>query len=154
MGVSSPVNTDTIYDLDADVATLSNVTIADTIASDEVLVNDGGTMKVMAIQDAGVRVVNLATTQTFALGDANTLQTLTGGDDRAWTVPTNAAVAFPIGTEIGLASRDAGKVTIDNAGVTVTTKDGDGLQTVTAGALAVLVKIASDEWMLSGNLEA
>lgn len=152
MGVSAV--SDTTLNLNTEVAGMTSMTIADTVASDEVLVNDGGVLKVMAIQDAGVRVVESTGIQTFALDDANTLQVLTGATGRAWTVPTNAAVAFPVGTEIGTCSRDAGKITIDNAGVTVTTQNGDGFQTVVAGALAVLVKIDTDEWVLSGNLEA
>ncbi len=150
MGVSATAATD----LNAEVAGMTSMVIGETNATDEVLVNDGGVLKVMAIQDAGIKVVTSSANQTFALDDANTLQVLNGADARAWTVPTNASVAFPVGTEIGLCSLDAGKITIDNAGVTVTTKDADGLQTVTSGAMAVLVKVESDEWMLSGNLEA
>lgn len=138
------------------VAALTNVTVADTQPTDSLYINDGGVGKQIDIQDMGIRVVELATIQTFALGDVNTLQTLTGATDRVWTIPANATVAFGIGSIIYLAARDTAKITVTAAtGVTLTSVLGSGAagsDDVSAGGMAALVKVATDEWMLSGDI--
>ena len=142
--------------LNFDFSGLTNRTIADTQPTDSFVFNNGGVMEQIDIQDMGIRVVNLSTTQTFALGDANTLQVLTGATDRAWTINTNANVAFPIGTLIYLASRDAGEIAVTVGGsVTLTSLFSNGVSTdddVLSNGLAVLVKVGTDEWMLSGDI--
>jgi len=139
-----------------DISALTNMAIAATAATDSVLVNDGGTMKQMDIQDMGVRVVESAAIQTFALDDANTMQVLTGATPRIWTIPTNASVAFGIGTIILLGVRDTASIELDPAsGPTLTSQLASSTsttQTVQAGGTAVLVKVATDEWMLSGDI--
>ncbi len=61
------------------------------------------------------------------------------------TVPTNASVAFPIGTEIPLFQYGAGQVTIAAAGG-VTIRTPDVLVTWAQYAAARLRKIGTDEW--------
>ena len=143
-------------DLNFDFSGLTNRAIVDTQPTDSFVFNNGGVMEQIDIQDMGIRTVNLSTTQTFALGDANTLQLLTGATARAWTIPTNASVAFGVGTLIYLGSRDAGEIAVTVGGsVTLTSIFSNGVSTdddVLSNGLAVLVKVGADEWMLSGDI--
>jgi hypothetical protein len=135
-------------------------------AADSILVSDGGTLKLLPFDEAGLKVVNVSdTAQTFALTDANTDQILTGiSADRDWTVPTNASVAFDVGTIIFVSDRD-GDATYDltitgASGVTLTSRErsateaggGESTHTVTAGGTAGLRKVATDEWMVVGDI--
>jgi hypothetical protein len=112
-------------------------------------------MKQMDIQDMGVRVVTTTAAQTFAQNDANTLQLLTGTTTRDFTIPPNSSVAFQIGTVIYIGSRDTVAVGVDpGSGVTLTSINASGTSTqdISAGGLGVIIKVATDEWMLSGDL--
>ena len=68
------------------------------------------------------------------------------------TIPTNATVALPVGCQIDLVQLGAGAVTIAGAsGVTVNSKGGN--LTINGQYVGVsLVKIATDEWLLLGDL--
>lgn len=93
------------------------------------------------------------TTYTLVLSDAGKLVTLTNGSAITLTVPTNASVAYPVGTVIAVAQLGAGLVTVAGAsGVTINgvTPGDDDL----AGqwATASLTKLATDTWLLSGGL--
>jgi hypothetical protein len=143
-----------------DISALTNMDISETAATDSVLVNDGGVMKQMDIQDMGLRVVEETAAQTFALGDANTLQLLTGVTTRVWDIPTNAAVAYPIGAIIYVGARDTAALTIspNTSAVTLTSilrsdvGPTAGDHTVAAGGIAALVKVATNEWMITGDI--
>lgn len=93
----------------------------------------------------------VGTTYTFVLADANgKVVTLSNAAAIALTVPTNAAVAIPIGTVISLIQLGAGQVTISGAGVTL--RAPSGLKIRTQYSMATLVKIATDEWVVSGDV--
>lgn len=95
------------------------------------------------------------TTYTLVLADANKLVTLTNGSAITLTVPANSSVAFPVGTQIDLAQRGAGAVTVAGAGgVTVNVHADDTLVLDGQYAYATLVKIATDTWDLFGKLVA
>jgi hypothetical protein len=80
---------------------------------------------------------------TLALTDAGKVVLANKGTAITITVPTNAAVAFPVATELVVAQKGAGATTIAAAGgVTV-----HGATTIPAQYGAVrLVKVATDEW--------
>lgn len=93
------------------------------------------------------------TTYTLVAADAGKLVTLTNGSAITLTVPTNASVAFPVGTVIALAQLGAGLVSIAGAsGVTIngTTPGADDL--TGQWATASLTKLATDTWLLSGGI--
>lgn len=98
--------------IDVDISSLADIEIPDLAAVDAIMVDDSGVLKRMEVQNMGVRVVPISVAQTFSLTDANRLQLLIGSTDRAWDIPTNATVAFNIGTVIYLGSRDDGEITI------------------------------------------
>lgn len=70
------------------------------------------------------------------------------------TVPTNASVAFPVGSQIDCSQVGAGKVTFAPAGgVTINSQAGN--LSIAARYVGVsLVKTATDTWLLLGNLIA
>ena len=118
-------------------------------ASDYNATNEG-------INDLAIATFNAqtGTTYTLVLTDAAKLITLTNAAAITLTVPTNSSVAFPIGTQILLYQGGAGQVTITpGAGVTVRS-EGTKLKIIGQYAVAGLLKLATDEWVAFGNLEA
>ncbi len=84
------------------------------------------------------------TTYTLVLADKGALVRLDNAAAITLTVPTNASVAFPIGTQIVLRQVAAGEVTIAGGGVTFNSPD--DLIFGTAGETGILIKTATDTW--------
>jgi hypothetical protein len=91
------------------------------------------------------------TTYTLAASDASKVITLDNASSITLIVPTNASVAFPLGTVISFIQKGAGVISVGGAGVTINNR-----QTFsdTAGqwAMGSLIKIDIDTWLLSGDL--
>jgi len=94
------------------------------------------------------------TTYTLALTDVAKIVTLSNASAITLTVPTNASIAFPIGTQILIYQGGAGAITITPAGGVTINSEGGKLTTVDQYAVAGLVKLATDEWVAFGNLTA
>jgi len=93
------------------------------------------------------------TTYTLVLDDAFKIITFGNAAAIAVTIPTNASVAFPIGTQIDCIQILAGKVTFSGTGVTINSKDGN--KSIAAQWVGVtLIKMDVDTWSLFGNLAA
>ena len=93
------------------------------------------------------------TTYTFVLADGiNSIVTFGSASATTVTVPTNASVAFPIGTQIDCVQVGAGKVTFSaSVGVTINSQSSN----LSIGAEYVgvsLIKTATNTWLLLGNL--
>ena len=86
--------------------------------------------------------------QTFALDDAWKIQSHTGAPTQTYTIPTNATVAFPIGTIIPVDNRlGAGALTIAPAGgVTLDGHGQTGSLILPPGYKALLWKVGTDTW--------
>lgn len=94
------------------------------------------------------------TSYTLVLADAGKLVTLTNAAAITLEVPDNASEAFPIGTRVDLLQAGAGQVTVDPAGgVTVNAKDGND-KLADQWSAATLIKLASDTWVLIGDLDS
>ncbi len=93
------------------------------------------------------------TTYTAVLADDGKLVTCDNGSAITFTIPTNASVAFGIGTQINVMQLGAGQVTIAGAGVTFRS-NGSKLKTNGQYAVATCCKIATDTWVVVGNLAA
>lgn len=107
--------------------------------------------KVTASQ-AAARIVDVSDNKTLALADAGTMQRFTSASNYTLTVPPNSAVAFPVGTEIEVTRYSTGTVTIAaGSGVTIN-KNGTALTIKNQYTSIYLKKIATDEWLLQGNL--
>jgi hypothetical protein len=92
------------------------------------------------------------TTYTFALSDNGAYCRFSNSSAVTVTVPTDASVALPVGTQIDVAQAGAGKVTFSAAsGVTINSIGGNkSLAAQYAGA--TLIKVDTNTWDLEGNL--
>lgn len=107
--------------------------------------------KVLAAQ-ASSAIVSKTASFTLALANAGRLIQVSASSAVTVTIPTNASVAFPVGTEIEIAQMGAGAVTIAAAsGVTINSLDS---AVTTSGQYAVvgMKKIGTNVWLLSGAL--
>jgi hypothetical protein len=94
------------------------------------------------------------TTYTTVLADDGKLVTADNASPIALTIPPNSSVAYGIGTQINIMQLGAGQVTITaGAGVTLRSA-GSKLKTGAQYAVATCAKIASDTWVVVGNLSA
>jgi hypothetical protein len=101
----------------------------------------------------GIFNAQTGTTYTLALTDVAKVVSLTNGSAITLTIPTNATVAFPTGTQILLYQGGAGQVTIGGAGVTIRSQ-GTKLKINGQYGVAGLLKVGTDEWVAFGNLIA
>ena len=94
------------------------------------------------------------TTYTTVLADDGKLVTCDNASPIALTIPPASSVAYGIGTQINIMQLGAGQVTITaGAGVTLRSA-GSKLKTSAQYAVATCAKIASDTWVVVGNLSA
>ena len=70
------------------------------------------------------------------------------------TIPTNTAVAYPVGTSIDILQTGAGQVTIAPVDGTVTVNATPGLKLRTTWSSATLFKRAANTWVVFGDLTA
>lgn len=95
------------------------------------------------------------TTYTLVAGDAAKIVSMNNASANTLTVPTNASVAFPVGTQILVYQKGAGQTTISPVSGTVNIRSqGSKLKVTGQYGLAGIVKIATDEWIAFGNLSA
>jgi hypothetical protein len=94
------------------------------------------------------------TTYTTVLADDGKLITCDNAASIALTIPPNGTIAYGIGTQINIMQLGAGVVTITaGAGVTLRSA-GSKLKTNGQYAVATCCKIATDTWVVIGNLAA
>ena len=83
---------------------------------------------------------------TLVLGDVNKVVNMNKSGTGTVTIPTNASVAFPVGSVVGVYNQSSDDVTIEgDAGVTL--RNGGDLAQY---AEVSLRKRATDEWVLAG----
>ena len=90
------------------------------------------------------------TTYTLVLADNGKLVTLSNASAITVTVPTNASVAFPVGSIVNIQQVGAGQVTV--AGDTGVTVNGTGTKTNSQWSAASIIKTATDTWTLIGDI--
>jgi len=139
----------------------------------QILIGDTGNVPQLATLTAGsgISIANAAhsititggaatlndqtgTTYTLVLTDAGKFITFTNGAAITVTVPTNAAVAFPIGTQIGFQQGGAGQVTFSGAVPPTLKSADDAYTTLKLYSVGALIKIAEDVWAIAGDMEA
>ncbi len=97
------------------------------------------------LASSALTVINLA------LSNAEGVVVATAATATDVRIPTNAGIAFPIGTKITIIQEGAGQVTIaPTAGVTLNSAVGAKL--AAQKAVAHIVKTATDTWYAYGNL--
>ena len=96
------------------------------------------------------------TTYTFVAADANnTMVTLSNASAIALTIPTNASVAFPVGTVLNWAQTGAGQVTCSGAsGVTITSVGATATtpKTRVQYSAASAVQTSANNWLVFGDI--
>lgn len=107
--------------------------------------------------DGSWRAPLLATTAagasyTLIATDINKIVEMNVGGANALTVPPNSAVAFPIGATVTVGQYGVGQTTITpGAGVTLRSYN-NNLRLAGQYGVAGLIKRATDEWWVAGNL--
>lgn len=92
---------------------------------------------------------------TLALADAGKLVQMGKATAQTLTVPKNSSVAFEVGTQILVEQSGAGQVTIAPVDGDVTLQSADSaLKTVKQYSVAGLVKLATNTWLVMGDVEA
>jgi hypothetical protein len=102
----------------------------------------------------GDRAINTqtGTTYTLAVSDAGKLVTLDNASPITLTIPANASVAIPVQKQIDIAQIGDGQVTVSPAGgVTIISLNGN-LKLAGKGAGAMLLKLATNTWLLMGAI--
>jgi hypothetical protein len=101
---------------------------------------------------------NTATTYTFVLADNGKLVTSNNASAQTLSIPTNASVAYPVGTQINVAwITGAGQPTIQavTSGTTTVLSTG-GTSTApklrVVNSVASCIKIATDTWLVTGDV--
>jgi hypothetical protein len=101
---------------------------------------------------------NTSTTYTFVLADNGKLVTSNNASAQTLSIPTNASVAFPIGTQINVAwITGAGQPTINavTSGTTTILSTG-AISTApklrVVNSAATCIKIATDIWLVTGDI--
>jgi hypothetical protein len=151
----------TIFDAKADLLT---ATAADTPARLAVgtngfaLLADSGETTGLK-WNAGIPIVTNAQTATYTvvLGDAYKLVTMSVGSANDFQIPTNANVAFPVGTVINVIQIGAGQTTIKAVTSGTTTISSTGATATTPKlraqySAASCIKVATDTWYVVGDI--
>lgn len=98
------------------------------------------------------------TTYTFVLADAdNKLVTASNASAQTYSIPTNASVAFPIGTQLNIIQIGAGQVTVSAATPGTTTVVSTGATSASPKCRAqysaiTLIKRDTDSWYAIGDI--
>lgn len=108
----------------------------------------------VAVSDAWQRTVQniTGTTYTTSLSDAGKALVFSNSSSITLTIPVESSVNYVIGQSFQIVQKGTGQITIvGDMGVTINSLSGNN-KTSGQYAEARLIKLASDEWLLSGDL--
>jgi len=97
-------------------------------------------------------------TYTFVLADAdNKLVTASNASAQTYSIPTNANVAYPVGSQINIIAIGAGQVTINAVTSGTTTVLSNGASAAAPKlrvqySSATCIKVATDTWYVVGDI--
>jgi len=143
-GYTAPTLGSTVINSGATVTTVAGLTLTSPVLNDPKL-----NLSINA---------NTATTYTFVLTDNGKLVTSNNASAQTLSIPTNASVAFPIGTQINVAwITGAGQPTINAVTSGTTTVLSTGATSTApklrvANSVATCIKIATDTWLVTGDI--
>ena len=115
----------------------------------------GGTVQASAALALNAQT---GTTYTFVLTDAdNKLVTASNASAQTYSIPTNANVAYAIGSQINIIAIGAGQVTINAVTSGTTTVLSNGATAASPKlrvqySSATCIKVATDTWYVVGDL--
>jgi hypothetical protein len=160
-----PTSSDLVTDLPADFETFGqavDTSLADLKGgtTDQVLAKNSNTdmdFKWIAASSPALSINAQTATYTVVLTDASKLVTMSVASANNFQIPTNANVAFPIGTTIQVISIGTGQTTIQAVTSGTTTISSTG-STGTAPKLrdqfsaATCIKVGTDLWYVVGDI--
>jgi hypothetical protein len=149
----------------------SNLAWKDLGLAGKVVTISGSSVTVLTATSAGVDFPVDATLRSIPIGYLglpqnirSTSYTLTAADagghvfsqnvaGQTITIPTNAAVAFPIGTTIVIINDGTNAITISTTGITLAQAgtSNTGNRNLAARGMASLVKVGTDRWFITGS---
>jgi hypothetical protein len=132
---------------------LSDVTVTSATANDVVYYNGTGWVNKYVASIPTLTNAQSGTTYTLVLGDAGKIVEVGNSSSITVTIPTNAGVAYPVGTQITLLQTGLGQITVSGpSGGTLNATPGTKLRAQWSSA--TLLKRATDTWVLIGDLTA
>lgn len=113
--------------------------------------DDGGTDQIMDPSQSEINVQNGNYTAVLA-DKGKTISKESGGGGETFTIPSNAAVAYKIGTYLGFNNDGGGNVSIAITTDTLIFADDNttGTRTLADGGMAVAQKVAATTWKIAG----
>ncbi len=90
----------------------------------------------------------------MALTDAYKIIQMNNAASNTVTVPLESSVNFDVGTVIEITQYGAGQTSVVATGGVTINSLGGNLNVAGQHGVAILKKVASDEWLLSGDLTA
>jgi hypothetical protein len=138
--------------LSIDTATTADLTTAQTLTNK--------TLTSPTINDPKLNLTlnaQTGTTYTFVLADNGKLVTASNASAQTYSIPTNASVAYPVGTQINLIQIGAGQVTVNAVTSGTTTILSNGASAAAPkcrGQYSALtaIKVATDAWYVVGDI--
>lgn len=154
------INTEDIADsaiTSAKIAT-GAVTTAKIAASVALTTPDIGAATATSVTASGNIIGHIATNATtgaytLVAADDGKIVEMNNASGTTLTVPLNSSVAYPVGTQIIVLQTGAGQTTIAGA-VGVTINATPGLKLRTQWSSGILIKRATNTWVLLGDLAA
>jgi hypothetical protein len=124
--------------------------------SDKIIMGDGSSTKEFASSTLAFNA-QTGTTYTFVLADKDKLVTASNASAQTYSIPTNASVAYPIGTQINIIQIGAGQVTINAVTSGTTTVSSTGATSAAPKlraqfSSATCIKAATDLWYVVGDI--
>lgn len=151
---SQPIVVSSTPDIAFDISGLTAITGAAIAGADMLYLDDGGggTGKSLQYMDFGIPISNKTDNYTTVLADGNRMITLSNASDKIITIPANSVVAYPVGTMIIVTRLGAGEV--DVAVTTDTVRAPSGQSNRARYSVLQITKIASTEWVVTGDVKS
>jgi len=106
-----------------------------------------------AIKSYALNIVQYtASLTTLQLSDAGKLLQLNRASANDLRLPANSSVAFPTGTQISIMQYGAGQTTVTTSGGVTLRSSGGKTKLAAQYARGSLIKIGTNEWVLSGDI--
>jgi hypothetical protein len=110
--------------------------------------------KISSITRSGLVLNTQVTSYTLVLADANKVVGIDSASAVNLTIPSNAAVPFPIGTYIGIRQAGAGQITVVAGGGVTLNSRGAVFKMAGQYAHGGVRKVATNTWELTGDITA
>ena len=147
---SSPVITTPELTLSTTTSTTQGRIAWDSTNS-KIIVGDGSAAK--SFTSSTVSFKQETSSYTLILSDKDKIVEVSSGSSNTITIPTNANVAFPIGSQVIVLQTGTGQTTLaGDSGVTVNATPGLNLRS--QWSAATLIKRSTDTWVAIGDLSS